>query len=186
VETLAIGTIVLNDHARAADDFTRVTLLVDLAKTSPLTENLRVTDFDQVDLVFSTEGLNQLDVLGLGTGLHKDTQVSLALIESLSGFAETTGQTIVNERSLQDLLQHDGIVSVKWRMRGFWTHLQGILNGYFSLRGIGRSGLDLLLLGFFNRDVISSFRHSKKRSKQSKPMKPKRNFEIRTWMWFYK
>jgi len=37
-----------------------------------LTENLRVTDLDQVDLVFGTEGLNQLDVLGLGTGLDED------------------------------------------------------------------------------------------------------------------
>lgn len=104
METLALGTIILDNDASATDDFAGVTILVDFAKTSPLTEDLRVTDLDQVDLVFGTEGLNQLDVLGLGTGLNKDTQVSLALIESLGGFAETARETIVNERSLQDLL----------------------------------------------------------------------------------
>ena len=54
VKTLAVGTIVLNHDTRAADDLTGVPLLVDLAQTSPLTENLRVTDLDQVDLVFGT------------------------------------------------------------------------------------------------------------------------------------
>ena len=80
VETLALSTIVLDNDTRAANNLTGVTLLVDFAKTSPLAENLRVTDLDQVDLVFGTEGLNQFDVLGLGTGLDEDTQVSLAFI----------------------------------------------------------------------------------------------------------
>ena len=111
VETLALSTIVLDDDARAADDFTRVTLLVDLAKTSPLTENLRITDLDQVDLVFGTEGLNQLDVLGLSTGLDEDTQVGLALIESLGGLTETSSETVMNESGLQDLLKCARIVS---------------------------------------------------------------------------
>lgn len=104
VKTLALGTIVLDDDTRAANNLTGVTLLVDLAETSPLTKNLRVTNLNQVDLVFGTESLNQLDVLGLVTGLDEDTQMSLALVESLGGFTETTGETIVNESSLQDLL----------------------------------------------------------------------------------
>ena len=58
VEALALGTIVLDNDAGAANNLTGVALLVDLAKTSPLTENLRVTDLNQVDLVFGTEGLN--------------------------------------------------------------------------------------------------------------------------------
>jgi len=73
VKTLTFGTIVLDNNAGATDDFTGVALLVDLAKTGPLAENLRVTDLDQVDLVFGTEGLNQLDILGLGAGLDEDT-----------------------------------------------------------------------------------------------------------------
>jgi len=112
VETLALGTIVLDNDTRAADNLTGVTLFVDLAKTGPLTENLRVTDLDQVDFVFGTEGLNQLEVLGFATGLNEDTQVSLAFIESLGGFTETAGKTITNESGLQDLLQHEEIVSV--------------------------------------------------------------------------
>ena len=104
VKTLALGTIVLDDDTRAANNLTGVTLLVDLAETSPLTKNLRVTNLNQVDLVFGTESLNQFDVLGLVTGLDEDTQMSLALVESLGGFTETTGETIVNESSLQDLL----------------------------------------------------------------------------------
>ena len=118
VETLALFTIILDNDARAADDLAGVTLLVDLAKTSPLTENLRVTDLDQVDLVFGTECLNQLDVLGLGTGLDEDTQVSLAFIEGLGGFAKAAGETIVNESSLQNFLQYDGIMSFGLRNGG--------------------------------------------------------------------
>ena len=73
METLTLSTIVLDNDTRAANNLTGVALLVDLTKTSPLTENLRVTDLNQVDLMFGTEGLNQLNILGLGAGLHKDT-----------------------------------------------------------------------------------------------------------------
>jgi hypothetical protein len=121
METFALGTIVLNHDARAADDLAGVTLLVDLAKTSPLAKNLRVTDLNQVDLVFGTEGLNQLDVLGLGTGLDEDTQVSLAFIKGLGSFAQTTSQTIVDESSLQDLLQCYGVVSFVLGSAGCFT-----------------------------------------------------------------
>ena len=112
METLALGTIVFDNDTRATDHLTGVALLVDLAKTSPLTENLRVTDLNQVDLVFGTEGLNQLEVLGFATGLDEDTQMSLAFIESLGGFTETAGETIVKESGLQDLLHREEIVSV--------------------------------------------------------------------------
>ena len=135
VETLTLGTIVLDNDARAADDLTGVTLLVDLAKTSPLTENLRVTDLDQVDFVFGTEGLNQLDVLGLGTGLDEDTQVSLASIESLGSFTETTGETIVKKSSLQNLLQYDGIVSFGLRDRSVLSAPAGLPRRIIFLSG---------------------------------------------------
>ena len=104
VKTLTLGAIILDDNAGAADNFARVTLLVDLAKTSPLSKNLRVTDLDEVDLVFGTEGINQLDVFSLTAGLDEDTQMSLTFIESLGGFTKTTGEPTVSESSLQDLL----------------------------------------------------------------------------------
>ena len=110
MEALAVSTIVLDDNTRAANNLSRVTLLVDLAETSPLTENFRVADLNQVDLMFGAEGLNQLDVLGFCAGLDQDTQVGLALIEGLGGFTETTSETIVKESGFQDLLQCGRIV----------------------------------------------------------------------------
>ena len=104
METLGLNAVVLNDDARAADDLAGVALTVDLAETGPGTENLGVTDLDEVDLVLGTEGLNELDVLGLSAGLDEDAKVSLTLVESLGTLAETTSETVVNECVLQNLL----------------------------------------------------------------------------------
>ena len=122
VKSLTVGTIILYDNTSTANNFTGVALLVDFAETSPLTENFRVTDLDQVDLVLGTEGLNQFDVLGLGTSFDEDTQVSLTLIESFSGFSEATGKTIMKEGSLQDLL-HRKKLSFRLGMRRNRTYL---------------------------------------------------------------
>ena len=104
VQALAVSTVVLDDDARAANDLAGVTFLVDLAETSPGTEDLGVTDLDEVNLVLSTEGLDELDVLGLSAGLDEDAKVSLTLVESLGTLAETTSETVVNECVLQNLL----------------------------------------------------------------------------------
>ena len=104
VQALAVSTVVLDDDTRAANDLAGVTLLVDLAETSPGTEDLGVTDLDEVNLVLSTEGLDELDVLGLSAGLDEDAKVSLTLVESLGTLAETTSETVVNECVLQNLL----------------------------------------------------------------------------------
>ena len=104
VQALTVSTVVLDDDTRAANDLAGVTLLVDLAETSPGTEDLGVTDLDEVNLVLSTEGLDELDVLGLSAGLDEDAKVSLTLVESLGTLAETTSETVVNECVLQNLL----------------------------------------------------------------------------------
>ena len=104
METLALDTVVFDDNAGAADDLTGVALTVDLAKAGPGTEDLGVTDLDEVNLVLSTEGLDELDVLGLSAGLDEDAKVSLTLVESLGTLAETTSETVVNECVLQNLL----------------------------------------------------------------------------------
>ena len=104
MQALAVSTVVLDDDARAANDLAGVTLLVDLAETSPGTEDLGVTDLDEVNLVLSTEGLDELDVLGLRAGLDEHAEVGLALVEGLGALAETAGETVVNESVLQDLL----------------------------------------------------------------------------------
>ncbi len=104
VKTLRFDTIILNDDARASNNLAGVALTVDLAETSPGAEDLGITDFDQVDLVLSAEGLNQLDVLGLSASLDENAQVGLTLVQGLSTFTETAGKAVVDEGVLQDLL----------------------------------------------------------------------------------
>ena len=104
MEALRLDTVVLDDDARAAYDLAGVALAVDLAEAGPGTEDLGVTNLDEVDLVLGTESLNELDVLGLSAGLDEDTEVSLALVESLGALAETAGEAVVDESVLQDLL----------------------------------------------------------------------------------
>ena len=104
VQALAVSTVVLDDDTRAANDLAGVTLLVDLAETSPGTEDLGVTDLDEVNLVLSTEGLDELDVLGLSARLDEYAKMRLALVERLGALAQTARKTVVNERRLQNLL----------------------------------------------------------------------------------
>ena len=105
VETLRLDTVVLDDHARASNDLAGVALTVDLAKTRPGTEDLGVANLDEVDLVLCAECLDELDVLGLRASLDEDAQMGLALVEGLGALTETTGETVVDEGILQDLLR---------------------------------------------------------------------------------
>lgn len=105
MQTLRLNTVLLDDDARAPDNLAGVALAVDLAETRPSAENLGVTDLDEVDLVLSTEGLNELDVLGLSARLDEDAQVRLTLVKRLSALTETASKTVMDERVLQDLLQ---------------------------------------------------------------------------------
>lgn len=104
MQALAVSTVVLDNDARATDNLAGVALLVDLAKTSPGTEDLSVTNLDEVDLVLSTEGFDELDVLCLSAGLDEDAKMGLTLVEGLSSLTETTGETVVDESVLQNLL----------------------------------------------------------------------------------
>ena len=110
VKTLGLNTVVLDDNARAADDFAGVTLTIDLAQTSPGTEDLGVTNLNKIDLVLGAEGLNELNVLGLSAGLDEDAEVGLALVEGLGALTETASETVVDEGVLQDLLRIGKIV----------------------------------------------------------------------------
>lgn len=104
MESLTICTIIFDDNARAPNNLTRVALTVNLTKTSPRSEYLGITDLDQVDLVLSTESLDELDVLGLGTGLDKNAEVGLTFVQRLGTLAQTTSKPVVNESILQNLL----------------------------------------------------------------------------------
>lgn len=115
---------------RAADDLAGDTLLVELAETGPLAEELGVRELDKVDLVparrakgqqgrrgrrhpsesrggvLSTESLDELDVLGLSAALVENAKVSLALVEGLGALAESTRESVVDESLLEDVLQN--------------------------------------------------------------------------------
>jgi len=104
VETLRLHTIFLDDNARAADDLAGVALTVDLAETSPGSEDFGIADLDEVDVVFGAKSFDELYVLGLSTSVDQDTKMSLALVQSLSTFTETTSETVVNESVLKNLL----------------------------------------------------------------------------------
>lgn len=129
VETLGLLTVVLDDNARAADDLTGVTLTVDLAETGPGTKGLGVRHLKEVDLVLVAESLDELEVLGLVAGLDENAKVGLTTVEGLGALTETTGETVVDESLLEDLLE-------------------SILDGHGALGGGGLGDLDLLdLLG---------------------------------------
>lgn len=89
MKTFTLNTILFNDNTTASYDLPRVTLPVDLAKTSPRSQNFGVSDLDEVDLVFSTESFDELDVLCFCAGLDKNTEMCLTFIESFGTFAKT-------------------------------------------------------------------------------------------------
>lgn len=105
VQAFGLVTVVLDHDARAADNLARVALLVDLAKTSPLTKDLGVTNLDQVDLVLGAESLNELDVLSLRARLNENAKMGLALVKSLGRLAKAACKTVMDESVLQDLLE---------------------------------------------------------------------------------
>ena len=57
-------TPVPNSDTAGSNDFASVTLLVQFAKTGPLSELLLIIDLDQIDVVLSAKSLNQFDNVG--------------------------------------------------------------------------------------------------------------------------
>lgn len=96
MESFAVLAKVLDNDTAASNDLSRVTLAVNLAKTSPSTEDFGVTDLDEVDLVLSAESLDELDVFCLADGLDENTEMGQAFVQSFGTFAKSTSQTVVN------------------------------------------------------------------------------------------
>lgn len=103
IEVLGLLSKVADDDTVATNDVLGNTILIDLAKTNPLTKLLTAGNLDQLDLVLGTEGLDQTGVLGLVAGLSEDTEVSLTAIQGLDGLTDTTGKTIVLQGATEDL-----------------------------------------------------------------------------------
>jgi len=104
VQALTLNTIILDHNTSTANDFAGVTLTVNLAKSSPGTENLCVLDLDKRDFVFGAKSLDEFEVLGFGTRFDQDTKVGLTFVEGFGAFTESTGEAVVNECVFQNLL----------------------------------------------------------------------------------
>jgi len=102
---LRLLTPVLDDDARAVDDLAGVAFAVDLAQPSPLAQLLPIRHLDQRNLVLAAQRHDQLLVRLLLTRLIEHAHVGLATIEGFAGFAEATGQAVVDESDLEDSLE---------------------------------------------------------------------------------
>jgi hypothetical protein len=81
VEAFTLNTIFLDDDTSASYDLPGVAFTIDLAKTGPRSQNLRVADFDEIYLVFSAKRLYEFYVLCFCAGLNKNAQMRLTFIE---------------------------------------------------------------------------------------------------------
>lgn len=104
VQSLAFNTVLLNDDAATPNDLSWVALLVDFAQTGPGSQDLSITDFDEVDFVFGAQGLDEFDVFCFGTSFNEYAEMGLAFIQGLGTLAEPTSETVVHKCVLQDLL----------------------------------------------------------------------------------
>lgn len=102
-EVLRLLTKVTNNDTVAGDNLLGNSVLVDLAETNPLTELVTIGNLQELDLVFSAQGLDKTDVFLLFAGLGEDTQVGLTAIQGLDGLTETTGKTVVDHGTTEDL-----------------------------------------------------------------------------------
>ena len=117
IQSLGLLTVVLDDDARAVEDFSWGTISVDLAEADPLADHLAVSDLDEVDLVLIAESLDELDVLLLGASFVQDAEMGLTLVKGLGALAQTTGKTVVDHCLLENLFKSLQIIvrSCQWR-----------------------------------------------------------------------
>jgi hypothetical protein len=104
VKSLALDTILFHDDTAASHNLSWVTLTIDLAETRPSSKDFRITDFDEVNLVLSTERLNELDVFRFCARLDQHAQMCLALVEGFGALTKTASETVMNESIFQNLL----------------------------------------------------------------------------------
>ena len=105
IESLGLLTVVLDDDARAVEDFSWSAIPVDLAESNPLADHLAVSDLDKVDLVLVAECFNELDVLLLGASFVQDAEMGLTLVKGLGALAQTTSKTVVDHGLLENLFE---------------------------------------------------------------------------------
>lgn len=80
MKSLAFNSVLFDNDARTPHHFTWIALPIDLAQSSPGAKDFSISDFDQVDFMFGTESLDELDVFCLRACFDEDAQVGLALV----------------------------------------------------------------------------------------------------------
>lgn len=161
MQALALNTIVLHNDARAANNLTGVSLLVDLAQAGPGAEDLGISNLDEVDLVLRTKRLNELEVFSLRHRLDEHTKMGLALVKSLGTLAKATGQRVMQKRVLQYLLQIKSQRKVH-RKQTMMTNLKCLFDSHLALGRVRHLNGGILNLNI----VISSVRHPISNSNQ--------------------
>lgn len=93
---------VTDNDTVATDDVLGNTILVNLAKTNPLTKLLGVRNLEELDLVLGTESLNKTKVFLLLARLSQDTKMGLTAVQGLDTLTDTTGETVVDQGATED------------------------------------------------------------------------------------
>jgi len=126
--SFGIFTVLLNYNARTAHDLASIPIAVNLAKARPFAQHLRVSDLDERDGMRCAKRFNKLDILCFRAGLNKHAKVGLTPVQCLCALAQATGQPVMFERLLQNLL----IIAIKLRgisrVKNSVVHLEGLLD----------------------------------------------------------
>jgi hypothetical protein len=74
-------------------------------EANPLAEHLSIGNLDERDLVLRAERDDELLIGLLLAALVENTHVGLTAVEGLSGLAETTGKTVMDQGNAEDALE---------------------------------------------------------------------------------
>ena len=102
--SLGIFAVLLNYDARATYNLASIPITVNLAKARPFAQHLRISDLYKRDGMCCAKRFNELDILGFRAGLNKHAKVGLTPVQCLCALTQATGQPVMFERLLQNLL----------------------------------------------------------------------------------
>lgn len=111
--------------------------------------------------MFGAEGLDELGVLGFSASLVEDTEMGLTLVECLSSLSESTSESVVNHRDLEDLLKsilyHSYLTVISLgRVERRGEREFAYLDRHLSLGSLGFLNLSLLNFNVVNNRGFAS------------------------------
>ena len=84
--SLGIFAVLLDYHARTTHNLASIAIAVNLAKTRPFAQHLRISDLDEWNGMRCAKCFNELDILCLRAGLNKHAKVGRTPVQSLGAF----------------------------------------------------------------------------------------------------